>query len=469
MARAVSPAVQPEPREAQALYQQALAEAEGDDVLEATIHLRLAALMRWGEGVSRGAADAALAVRAASRTDDVALRCRALAFHADWQLREGHGLRRSEMDEAVELELGLPDRPLRNGPTMVLCHQLVWTVDLDAARRLLLELRELLQLRSDARGEASALWWLAFLEWRAGNWDQAERYGASSLELSTQLGDMNTAPDFPAAVIAAHRGRLVEARAWAHAAIARGEAEGIQIEESGHSWVLGFVDLSLGEPDAALPRLRRAYETRNAFMLEPAQRLELGDLLEALIAVGELGEASDVLAIWQERADALDRAWALAVLARCRALLLAATGDLESAFATFERALSEHGRSADPFQHARTLLALGRTQRRAKKRGAARTTLEDARVRFERLGAPLWVEQARAELARIGGRAPSRGELTEGEHRIAELVAEGRTNREVAAALFLTEHSVATALTRVYRKLGVRSRAELARLFAERG
>ena len=462
-------AVQPEPREAQALYQQALAEAEGDDALEATIHLRLAALMRWGEGVSRGAAHADLAVQAASRTDDVALRCRALAFHADWQLRDGRGLRRSEMDEAVELELGLPERPLRNGPTMVLCHQLVWTVDLDAARRLLLELRALLQLRSDARGEASALWWLAFLEWRAGNWDQAERYGASSLELSTQLGDMNTAPDFPAAVIAAHRGRLVEARAWAHAAIARGEAEGIQIEESGHSWVLGFVDLSLGDPNAALPQLRRAYETRNAFMLEPAQRLELGDLLEALIAVGELGEAGEVLAVWQERADALDRAWALAVLARCRALLLAATGNLESAFATFERALSEHDRSADPFQHARTLLALGRTQRRAKKRGAARTTLEDARARFERLGAPLWVEQTRAELARIGGRAPSRGELTEGEHRIAQLVAEGRTNREVAAALFLTEHSVATALTRVYRKLGVRSRAELARLFAERG
>ena len=289
----------------------------------------------------------------------------------------------------------------------------------------------------------------------------------SSLELSTQLGDVNTAPDFPAAVIAAHRARLVEARGLAHGAIARGKSEGIQIEESGHSWVLGFVALSLGDPNAALPQLRRAYEIRNAFMLEPAQRLELGDLLEALIAVGELGEAGEVLAIWQERADDLDRAWALAVLARCRALLLAAGRDLESAFATFERALSEHGRCTDPFQHARTLLALGRTQRRAKRRGAARATLEDALARFERLGAPLWVEQTRAELARIGGRAPSRGELTEAERRIARLVAEGRANREVAAALFLTEHSVETALTRVYRKLGVRSRAELARHFAE--
>ena len=201
-------------------------------------------------------------------------------------------------------------------------------------------------------------------------------------------------------------------------------------------------------------------------MLEPAQRLELGDLLEALIAVGELDEADEILATWEARAGALDRAWALAILARCRALLLAARGDLAGAFASFERALAEHARSTDPFHHARTLLALGRTQRRAKQRGAARTTLEDALARFERLGAPLWAEQTRAELARIGGRAPSRGELTEAERRIARLVAKGSTNREVAAALFLTEHSVETALTRVYHKLGVRSRAELAHLLA---
>jgi DNA-binding CsgD family transcriptional regulator len=203
-------------------------------------------------------------------------------------------------------------------------------------------------------------------------------------------------------------------------------------------------------------------------MLEPAQRLELGDLLEALIAVGELTEADDVLAIWEARAVALDRAWALAILARCRGLMLAARGDLEGAFACFERALSEHARSTDPFHHARTLLAFGRAQRRAKKRGAARTTLEDTLRRFERLGAPLWAEQARAELARIGGRVPSSDDLTEAESRIAMLVAEGQTNREVAAALFLTVHSVETALTRIYRKLGVRSRVELASHYASK-
>ena len=92
----------------------------------------------------------------------------------------------------------------------------------------------------------------------------------------------------------------------------------MRIAQSGHGWVLGFVELSLGDANAALPYLRRSYELRNAFMLEPGRRVELGDLLEALIAVGELDEADEILATWQERAEALDRAWALAILARCR-------------------------------------------------------------------------------------------------------------------------------------------------------
>ena len=138
-----------------------------------------------------------------------------------------------------------------------------------------------------------------------------------------------------------------------------------------------------------------------------------------------------------------------------------AARELDDTFAAFDRSLAEHARVTDPFQHARTLLALGRTQRRAKMRAAARATLEDALARFEDLGASLWAERARDEVGRIGGRAPSRGALTEAERRIAALVAEGGTNREVAAALFLTEHSVETALTRIYRKLGIRSRREL--------
>lgn len=458
--------VQASPHDAVALYREALSEAGGDDALQAVIHLSLAGLMRFTEGIERGMEHGELATRAASRVGDAALRCRALAAYGLMHFNSGRGIPTAEMEEALSLERSLAGWPLDDGPTWVAGWQLCWSADVDRARDLFQEVLSVVRARNDPAGEAEALWYLSLLESRVGNWEEADRYTTASLDLWTQLGRVIPPYEFPAAIIAAHRGRIGEARARSQRAVARAEAEDIGIGQSGHSWVLGFVELSTGDATAALPYLRRSYERRNAFMLEPAQRLELGDLLEALIAVGALDEADDVLATWEARAGALDRAWALAILARCRALLLAARGDLEGALASFERALAEHARSTDPFHHARTLLAFGRTQRRAKQRGAARVTLGDALARFERLGTPLWAEQARAELARIGGRAPSRAELTEAERRIARLVAGGSTNREVAAALFLTEHSVETALTRVYRKLGVRSRAKLAHLLA---
>ena len=450
---------------ADALYRQALAEASGDHALEAQIYTDLAEATGWNAGLERALGYASLAVEAASRTDDLGLQCCARAVHGDWQFRAGRGLQRAEMEAAMAVERTLPGWPLESGPTEYLCHQLVWSVELDPARPLLHELRDAQRTRHGPGAEWWALWNLCLLEWRAGNWDEAERHGDESVDLLTQVGAVPI-DEFPVIAVAAHRGRIDEARRIAAASLTRAGSDAAPVAQSGYIALLGFVELSLGEPQAALAHLRRAYEIRNVAMLEPAQRLELGDLLEALVAVGELDEAEHVLATWQHRAEALDRAWALAILARSRGLLLAARGDLEGSFTSFECALAEHARSGDPFQHARTVLAFGRTQRRAKRRALARATLEDALDRFERLGAPLWAEQTRAELRRIGGRAPSRGELTEAESRIAGLVANGRTNREVAAELFLTQHSVETALTRIYRKLGVRSRAELARLFA---
>ncbi len=455
--------VQAGPQPAVALYREALLEAGDDDALRATIHLGLAG---WRDGLDRGIEHSELAVRAASRLADAKLRCHALAAYGQMHFDSGLGIATAAMEEALSLERSLAEWPLDPGPTWAFGFQLYWSAEVARARTLFQEVLSVVKARNDPAAEADALFILAHLEWRAGNWEEANRYEFDSSDLLTQLGRWMPPHEVFAAVIAAHQGRIGEARSRSQRAIARAEKEGIGITYSGQSWVLGFVELSLGHAAAALPYLRRAHDARNAFMLEPGQRLELGDLLEALIAVGELNETEEVLATWQKRADALDRAWALAILARSRGLLLAARGDFQGAFASFERALAEHARSTDPFHHARTLLALGRAQRRAKKRGAARTTLEEALTRFERLGAPLWAEQTRAELARIGGRAPSRGELTEAEHRIARLVAAGSTNQEVAAALFLTVHSVETTLTRVYRKLGVRSRAELAHLLA---
>jgi DNA-binding CsgD family transcriptional regulator len=140
----------------------------------------------------------------------------------------------------------------------------------------------------------------------------------------------------------------------------------------------------------------------------------------------------------------------------------AALGNVEHAIRALEAAAAEHEAVCDPFGRARALLALGVVRRRARQKRAAREAIEEALEAFETLGAAGWAETARGELGRIGGRTRAEG-LTAAERRVAALVAEGRTNREVAAALFLAERTVASHLSRVYAKLGVRSRTELAR------
>jgi DNA-binding CsgD family transcriptional regulator len=456
--------------EALALCQAALVEAEGDDAVEARAHFSIAEILRFhGREGERGLKHAELAVLAAERAGDPLLRCEALAQFGLMHFVAGRGVPRAEMEEALALERSL-EGPLTDAATWTVAHQLVWSgEDFERGRRHLHEYREALRARGDDVREVEPLWGLSVLEWRAGNWDLAARRARDLLSLAAQTGAEGEEPvgDLAPAVIAAHRGQVVEARAIAERVLARAGERGNRRAQAMHLWVLGFIELSRDDPAAALDHLRPAWEIYDELgYFEPGHRLELADTLEALIAVGELDEAERRLVPWEERARALDRAWAIAITARCRARLLAVRGDLEGAFAAFGDALVAHERSVYPFEHARTLLALGATQRRAKRRAAARATLEQALGIFERLGAPLWAEKTRAELARVGGRSRSGGELTESERRIAALVGEGRSNREVAAALFLTEHTVETALSRVYRKLGVRSRTELANRLA---
>ncbi len=162
---------------------------------------------------------------------------------------------------------------------------------------------------------------------------------------------------------------------------------------------------------------------------------------------------------YQAAAERLGRQRGVAAALRCRGLLTGAIEELETAVALAAA-------NDTPFDLARALLALGAAQRRTKRRREARETLESALASFERLGTVLWAERARAELRRISGRAATPGALTPAEARIAALVAEGKTNREVAAALFLSERTVEGHLSRVFAKLGVRSRTELARELA---
>lgn len=151
---------------------------------------------------------------------------------------------------------------------------------------------------------------------------------------------------------------------------------------------------------------------------------------------------------------------------RYRALQSAAKGDLEGGRAGLEAALLDPALMEMPFEHGRTLLCAGIVQRRAGRRRDSRRSLEGALSAFERLPAPLWAAKAKDELARIGGRQKVPG-LTEAEERVAHLAAEGRTNREIAAALFLSVRTVESHLSHAYRKLDVRSRTELPMVLRE--
>jgi DNA-binding NarL/FixJ family response regulator len=144
-------------------------------------------------------------------------------------------------------------------------------------------------------------------------------------------------------------------------------------------------------------------------------------------------------------------------------MLLAARRDPDAALDAAQRAMAEHERLSMPFERARTQLLLGELQRRQRSREGAATALRQAMVAFEELGAALWAERARKSLDRVQfGRGDAK-ELSAVERRVAELAAVGSTNNDIATALFISAKTVEVHLTRIYRKLGIHSRAELGR------
>jgi DNA-binding CsgD family transcriptional regulator len=264
---------------------------------------------------------------------------------------------------------------------------------------------------------------------------------------------------FTRALVDAHLGRLEEA--------AETVKQGLAIPESILTlmlrWVLGFVELSRANAAAAADLLVPDAERLLAMgYRNPGVRPILPDAIEAALAAGRLDEARTLLAALERGARLLDNPWALATAGRCRGMLLASEGDLTAAVEALAEALLAHERASSPFELARTQLAYGITLRRLKRRADARAVLVQALELFDAVGAPRWAEQAAAELARIPGRGPASGELTETERRVAELVAEGLSNKEVAARLFVSVRAVEANLSKVYAKLGIRSRTQLA-------
>lgn len=451
--------------EAVDLAGRALAEAV-DPAMRAAAQRHLALASVIVGRIVEGDEHAAAALRTAQTTGDrssVAESQAALAWTQFWL---GRGLRADLLEGA----LGCTTwnswyAPNEASPGVVGGLLLGWADQFAEARGMLeAEHARLTELGHD-RPRAVVRFTLAELECRAGRWDVALEHATEGLHVADLAGDefYRSLLSYARGLVAAHRGDLDAARADAHLAVAVGASTGSAITMWFASTVLGFAALSEGDhagADAHLGPLAAALPRDGRF--DPGLTRFVPNEVEALVALGRTADAEELLALFAGQAAALDRPWALAAAARCRALLLSAAGDHVGAQAAVDAALVEHGRVEMPFESARTLLVAGTVARRARRRRDARTTLEAARAAFVELGAVVWERRADAELGRIGGRAPASGELTDAERRIVELVVAGGSNKDVAAQLYLAPATVEAALSRIYRKLGVGSRTQLA-------
>jgi DNA-binding CsgD family transcriptional regulator/tetratricopeptide (TPR) repeat protein len=442
-----------ETTEARIAYQeQALSEA-GDDVA-----LRVEILLALFEQI---AVDPSMAARRADEAiellrgrEDPGLLARALISSFVAHAVLGRGADGQVLEEALDLEAR------STGP--VSAYPLLWfhwTDQVEATRVRHRLHDEIFRDLGDVVGAAEMVEFVAMTEFRAGNWTQAEQLldGACETLAQLELRGPIVASFADRAVIDAHRGRSERARQTISG------IRGVERLETfwqmvGHS-AEGAVEFCCGDHTAA----DRAWTT----MRDEARVVGWRDFLddrsepdhvEALIALGKVDEARGVLDHLEWRGRTLPRPWIEAGLPRARALMLAADGKLSEALALLDGAPAV---PELPFEHARLLLVKGQIERRANRKLAAKESLTSALVILEELGSPPWEQRARDEIARLGLRHRASGELTEGERRIAELAAAGMTNRQVADAAFVSPKTVEANLARVYRKLGIRSRAEL--------
>ncbi len=351
-------------------------------------------------------------------------------------------------------------------PASIRGQQLLWHGRVDEARRLVKEADSAYTEAGLELMRYDSLPILSEIEATAGDWHDAAIHADEGYDIIVDAGlhEIRDQVLYPRARVAALVGRVDDARRDANEGLSLATTHGNRWAEVQHRSVLGFVAMSTGDPAEAERMLAPAERLMSASgIAEPGAFPFIPDLAEALVELGRLDRAKQVVDRLHEQGLALDRALALATSARCRALIAAGLGDQPSALLELERAFAEHERVAIPFESARTRLINGQILRRMKRKREARESLEDARSQFRGLGARLWETRADAALARIGGRSASPTELSETERRIADVVSLGLTNKEAADRLFMSVKTVESNLRRVYRKLGVRSRTELAR------
>jgi DNA-binding CsgD family transcriptional regulator len=452
--------------DAAVLARQALESTDDPDLL-AEAHTILSRVLYTDFVAAAEHADAALAIIRTRPSTDARALAQALNASAAARFLAGEGLDRAAFAQAIELERD-SNVQVADSAYAALAALLKYADDLEQAHTMLESLTE----SADPGSLPYALGHLPQVYLWTGRWDEAERCARRHLALAeqTQQDSQVHAARFNLAILAAYRGEVAEAEPLGRGLYDEGRAEGIPWTERNGAALLGFLAMTTGDAAGAAQYFGRYDELGEAMRLrEPGYNRFHGDYVEALVAIGEIDRAVEVLDRFSERAERTQRVSGIAAVARGRALVAAHRGDRDAAFEAANAAVATLDRTLLEYERARSLLTLGLVARRFKERGTSRDALTDALGRFERMGASSLAERARRELERVGGRTAGSdlAALTPTETKVAELAAAGRTTRQIADELFVSVKTVEANLTRVYRKLGLANRAQLANHFRQ--
>jgi DNA-binding CsgD family transcriptional regulator/tetratricopeptide (TPR) repeat protein len=453
---------------AEQTFGRAAEEARADPGLRAHAEQEIAFARMVAGDLPAAAGWARASLRSAERAADPRLIAHSLARIALFEFLQGNGVRADLLDKARALEAtaageGIGRLPMLDA-SLVTGMVLKWCDQLDEARP---HLTECYRRALDLGDEASLpflLYHFSQLESWAGNWDTAEHYALEGCRVADESRQepLKPATLYSLALVRANQGRVADARELAAQALYLSQQTGNVPLASMAVSVLGFLALSLDDYEEANARLGPLAEAGAAAGLrEPGVVRFLPDEIEALAALHQMERAWGLTRRLETQGKALGRAWALAAGARCHAHLAALEGNFDEALTACGEALHHHEQLAMPAELGRTLLVKGMVERRARRNAAARESLLDSLAIFERLGAPLWVDKAHRELPKTTAHE-TRKSLTETERRIADLVIQGRRNREIAGSMFISENTVQTHLRHIFQKLEVRSRTQLA-------
>ncbi|MGW7193803.1 LuxR C-terminal-related transcriptional regulator, partial [Streptomyces sp. NPDC054838] len=442
----------------------AIDDAAGDPALLAAVRLRVA----WKHNLSDGDP---------VRSRDAAAEAGALAALGGDQVAEAMALTvRARMGRilgdpgaedilAEALALPAPEVPLgmRNAPQYLAVRHALFDDRLEDAHRQLLVLLPAVRRTGSAEDVFEVLRSLTEVELRRGRCAAGAAHARRALELTIEAGLSPGPAWYVAAMAEATGGSFARAAGYARRGIQASEEEHDQVFLSRALYALGLVELATGDAAKAVATLRRVAGLEAAQqVVDPSILRWHGELAEALVAADAPGEAAELLDSVRTVALALGRYSVLAALDRARGLCLSAQGDAEGAVALLEATARRFDVLGLPLERGRTLLALARVERRRRRRAPARTALREAAEVFDRAGAKPWLDLARDSAPEAAARHPGVAALTEAETRLALLVSQGASNQEAAAKLFLSVKTVESRLTRIYQKLDVRSRAQLA-------